>query len=399
MRNEFHEAAAAILKELGEEVDAKDESTHTPTDERTVAGFEEIQRFFHTTGELPSNHEGRPLLERTLAVRFDTMLRLEETKDMLAPLDYQGLLTRAAPKGSASKSMSRENIVATLEDGEKEGVNITRMVHARTYEEREAAEEIANRRPCKDFEKYKGMFKKVDAQIKSGVRRTMRFEKVADIEVGRFFILGGQMAYVDEVGETIHTRHRRNDARLRVIFDNGNESNMLLRSLQRALLKDEAGRRISEPNPGPLIGNWKEEGERPSATMYVLRSNSSNPTIAGMREFIHKIGVTTTDIRRRLGSAHLQPTYLMASVEHVANFELFDINHKKLESILHRVFSDARLSITVHDRFGKPIKPREWFNVPLHIIRDVVDRIRDGSIVNYVYDAKTFELVEVNESH
>lgn len=37
----------------------------------------------------------------------------------------------------------------------------------------------------------------------------------------------------------------RTDSRFRVIFDNGTESNMLMRSLERALNKDEVGRRIA----------------------------------------------------------------------------------------------------------------------------------------------------------
>ena len=66
----------------------------------------------------------------------------------------------------------------------------------------------------------------------------------------------------------------------------------MLRSLQKALYKDEAGRRISEPDAGPLFNSEPEEGDIESGTIYVLRSRSSHPYIVEHRELIHKIGVT-----------------------------------------------------------------------------------------------------------
>lgn len=44
-------------------------------------------------------------------------------------------------------------------------------------------------------------------------------------------------------------------------------------------------------------------------------------------------------------------------------------------------------------RFGKPVKPREWFVVPLQVIDEAVERIRDGTITALVYDAHTARLV------
>ena len=79
------------------------------------------------------------------------------------------------------------------------------------------------------------------------------FKMDAEIKRGEFFILGGQKAYVAEVGKEFVTEQGRRNARLRVIFDNGTESDNLLRSLQRALYKDDAGRRITEPDAGPLF--------------------------------------------------------------------------------------------------------------------------------------------------
>jgi hypothetical protein len=183
------------------------------------------------------------------------------------------------------------------------------------------------------------------------------------------------------------------DARLRVIFDNGTESNMLMRSLQRALHKDEAGRRITEPTPGPLFDNLADEGDTSSGTIYVLRSKSDLPVIAENRDLIHKIGVTGLSIEKRIAGAKLDPTFLMADVEVVASYELYNINRTKLENLIHRIFAPARLDIEIKDRFGNPVVPREWFLVPLYAINNVVDKIKDGTITQYRYDTKTAVLV------
>lgn len=68
-------------------------------------------------------------------------------------------------------------------------------------------------------------------------------------------------------------------------------------------------------------------------------------------------------------------------------------NRVQLEGLIHRVFASAALDLTIHDRFDNPVKPREWFLVPLNIIDEVVTRIRDGSIVNYIYDPAKVALV------
>jgi hypothetical protein len=164
---------------------------------------------------------------------------------------------------------------------------------------------------------------------------------------------------------------------------------MLMRSLQRALNKDTAGRRITDPEVGPLFSSERERSDKASGTIYVLRSKSGHPTVAANRELVHKIGVTTVPVTQRVAGARLQPTFLMADVEVVATYELFNINQAKLEALIHRIFDAARLDIEIKDRFGNPFTPREWFLVPLFVIDEAVEKIKDGTITEYVYDATT----------
>ncbi|HEY1212358.1 MAG TPA: GIY-YIG nuclease family protein, partial [Bryobacteraceae bacterium] len=212
---------------------------------------------------------------------------------------------------------------------------------------------------------------------------------------GQYFIVGGQVAYVAEVGEDFRTGYDRRDSRLRVIYDNGTESNILMRSFQRSLYpdKEQAGRIITNPDAGPLFANETTEDDLASGTIYVLRSKSEHPVVTASRNVLHKIGVTGGKIETRIANAFLDPTFLMADVEVVATYQLFNVNRVKLENIIHRVFAPSQLDIEIQDRFGNPVKPREWFLVPHFVVDEVVERIKDGTITQFVYDPATARLV------
>lgn len=382
-----------LRAELSDFAQPEKKAARSPREERVIAGFEEIQRFVEEHGRSPQHGEERDIFERLYAVRLDRLRALEDCRALLEPIDHQGLLAGVGAASSApSDAMDDDELLAELEGAAGSG-DITELRHVRTSAEKRAAEEIANRERCADFDRFKPLFEQVQREIDDGIRQTRDFELKAEIAPGSWFIVGGQKAYVAEVGEIFTNPQGRTDARLRVIFDNGTESNMLMRSLQRALNKDEAGRRITDPVAGPLFADENEEGDQASGTIYVLRSKSDHPLVAANRNIVHKIGVTNLDVAKRIAGARLQPTFLMADVEIVATYELFNINRTKLEKLIHRVFGPAQLDIEIVDRFGNPVIPREWFLVPLAVIDEVVDRIRDRSITGYVYDPKTARLV------
>lgn len=271
--------------------------------------------------------------------------------------------------------------------------DITVLKHVASREEKRAAEEIANRTPCADFEKFKPLFDQVKLDLDAGTRTTREFQRTAEIKLGEFFIVGGQIAYVAELGDEFVTEYDRKDRRLRVIYDNETESNVLARSLQKALYRDGAGRRITNPTAGPLFGDEATSDDLESGTIYVLRSRSGLPEITAHREPIHKIGVTGGSVEARISQASQDPTYLLADVEVVATYKLFNINRVRLENVFHRLFGAARLDLTIVDRFGNPFKPKEWFLVPLQVIDQAVEKIRDGSITDYSYDPQSARLI------
>jgi hypothetical protein len=291
------------------------------------------------------------------------------------------------------EEMDDFELLAELGVETAEPSDVTTLQHVRSAADKRAAEEIANRTKCEDFDQFKPLFLQVQSEIESGIRQSRPFELKAEIRPGAWFIVGGQKAYVAEIGEVFTNAQGRTDARLRVIFDNGTESSMLMRSLQRALNKDEAGRRILDPAAGPLFADHTAEGDAASGTIYVLRSKSDVPLVAENRDLVHKIGVTNISVAQRIAGARLQPTFLMADVEVVATYELYNISRTKLENLVHRVFEPARLDIEIKDRFGNPVIPREWFLVPLFVIDEAVERIKDGTITQYIYDPRAARLV------
>jgi T5orf172 domain len=389
----FTDEDDALLEELGVEVETKKEASRTPREERIIAGFEEIQRFVEQHGRAPQHGEERDIFERLYAVRLDRLRELDDCRALLEPLDHQGLLAGEKPVTvSVADEIDDDELLAQLGVEAAAPADITELRHVRSAAEKRTAEEIANRQKCEDFDAFNPLFEQVQKELNAGLRQTTEFERKSEIAPGRFYILGGQKAYVAAMEKPFTNEHGYTDARLRVIFDNGTESNLLMRSLQRALQKDPVGRRIIEPSAGPLFADQNEEGDKASGTVYVLRSKSDHPIVAAHRDVLHKIGVTGGDVARRIANARLDPTFLMADVEIVATYELYNINRTRLENLIHRVFDPARLDIEIKDRFGQPVIPREWFLVPLFVVDEVIDKIRDGTITGYVYDPKAAAL-------
>ncbi|HWE98639.1 MAG TPA: GIY-YIG nuclease family protein [Caulobacteraceae bacterium] len=391
------------LDELRAELDAfaqpQKKVGRSPREERVIAGFEDILRFVEKHGHAPRHGEQHDIFERLYAVRLDRIRAQDDCRAIVAPLDRYGLL--GAPvdgvREDASEFVSDDDLLAELTGAAPSADDIRILKHVRPRQEIRAAEEIANRKHCDDFSTFRPLFEAVRDDLKSGVRVSRRFREDASIRKGEFFVLGGQVAFVVDVPDDYSTEHGHAQGRLRVVFDNGTESDPLLRSFQRALYKDEGGRRITDPSAGPLFSEAFEDGDVQSGAIYVLRSKSEAPEIAPYRDLLYKIGVTGGDVDARIAQAATDATFLLADAEVVATYKLADIDRFKLESLLHRVLAPARFELTIPDRFGRPVQPREWYLVPLSVIDEVVDRIVDGSIVDYRYEPARARLVEATE--
>lgn len=387
-----------LVSELEEFAPPEKKGGRSARDERVIAGFEDIQRFVEKHGRLPQHGEGRDIFERLYAVRLDRIRALGDCRELLKPLDHQGLL--AGAEGSApvdADSIDMDDLAFELA-GEADENDITVLRHVRSTAERNAAEDVANRKRCEDFELFKPLFDRVLVDLETGLRQSQRIKAGERmVRVGDFFVLDGIIVYVAEVGEVLKKTAGEQDPRLRLIFANGTESNMLLRSLQRAFYDDPGARRLGSPEvqAGTLsLGGELEADDVESGTIYVLRSLSDDPYVAQHRDIIHKVGVTGGKVETRIANAEHEATYLLAKVEVVATYRLAAINRTRMEKLLHRLFAPARLDVTIKDRFGHPVQPEEWFLVPLFVIDEAVARIRDGSITQYLYDPKAAGLVK-----
>ena len=384
-----------LLDELGVEAEPAQTGGPTPREQRIIAGFEEILRFVEVHGRPPEHGENRDIFERLYAVRLDRIRESQECRNLVIDIDTHRLLKRDGDgdvRVQETADVSDAELLASLGVSAEED-DITMLKHVRSREEIKAAEEIAQRNRCEDFETFRPIFENVQSELSAGQRQTLKYKDNAEIKKGDMFILDGQKVYVDRLGESFVNESGKHDRRLRVVYDNGTESDLLLRSLQRALNKDKTSRRITEPGMGPLFSGDEAEDDLPTGYIYVLRSRSKHPFIEQNRTVIHKIGVTGGDVKKRVAGAAQDPTFLLAEVEIISTFKLANISRIKLEALLHKFFGGARLDFELKDRFGSQVEPREWFLVPLPVIEEFIEKLKAGTVAMFRYDPKQAAIV------
>ncbi len=377
-----------VLSDDDELLDVKVSSSVSSTEEqRVLALFQEVNVFMDRFGRKPGDADTPSITERGLKMKLEGLLRNPEHHHFLKTYDRHHILkesTKPLPQTLDEILDMDDDLLTTPQD------DIFKMVHARPSIAK--TDKVSERVMCKDFEQFKPLFEQCMQDMNSGKRRAAKFRKEQEISAGEFFILNGIMVYVAEVGET-HIRNGKKNARLRLIFDNGTEGNNLLRSLATELYKDDNGRRVSSPDAGPLFGEASQEGDTQTGMIYVVKSLSRDPEIRKLDGLLHKIGFTSGKMEVRIQNAKDDPTFLMASVHPVATYTLYNINKVKLENLLHNFFAKARLDIDITDRFGKKIKPREWFLVPQETIAEAISRLKDGSIIDCQYCPDTGKIL------
>lgn len=251
-------------------------------------------------------------------------------------------------------------------------------------------------KPCEDFEKFKYRFEKCHSDLKQGKRKLIEFKGASRIEVGNFYLLGGQLAYVDNLYNAQKKIHGRMDARLRLIFENGTESDMLRNSLERRLY-ERNGKAITElEETNQDIINQRMQGitqdDKEVGYIYILKSKSQNYEIASI-ENLYKIGLARESVKKRIKNAHKETTYLSDEVELIAQYKCYNLNLSTLENLIHRFFAEVRLDVSIIGEDGREINPKEWFIVPLEVINEAIELLINGTIVNYRYDKEQEKIV------
>lgn len=345
--------------------------------------FKQILDFVEKTGREPN--PGGNDAEHMLASRLKSIRGSSDLASKVADMDTKGLLkvVATAPQSIDELLDSDDELLsASSTDDIFELKNVRPPLKAEP-------DYVATRKSCLDFDTFRPLFDQCNLDLKTGRRQSVTFSKETEIAQGSFFVLGGLLVYVAEIKEVARKKDRLN-GRLRLIFDNGTESDMLLRSLSRQLYNDQAGRRITDPEPekGSLFDGREME------TVYVVESRSKLPQIAALKGSLYKIGFTKGAAQDRIAKAETQPTFLMAPVTLLRTFQIPVVKGVLLEGLFHSFFAEGRLDIDVPLPDGNVHRPREWFVVPLEVIDEAVKLLEEGLITKYRYDRRSRDILK-----
>lgn len=353
--------------------------------DRLERAFLEVVEFRRAHGRIPSSST-REIAERKLGARLDGILANEEKMAALQPFDEFGLLEPAVVPGSIDDVLADDDFDLLSDES-----GLLDLTHLPVRKAPESPDSVAKRKKCTDFNQFEHLFKVKHAELAAGKVTLAPFKGLPTVQEGRFFVLGGVMLFVAEVGETktlVVGGKPEPKQRLRVVFENGTESAMYRQSLS-IRLHEQQGQAVVRTG---FDDDEIFDGDTESGHIYVLRSLSSDPQIATIAD-LHKIGFSTTSVEQRIKNAETSPTYLMAPVEIVADYRTYNMRPSALEHLLHRVFAEVRLDATQVDKHGLDYDPSEWFVVRRSLIDQAVNMIMTGEIIDYVYDAQLGRLV------
>lgn len=371
-------------------------------DERLLASFLEIVDFYEKNNYQEPTPSSNNIAEYQLYSRLKNLRESEEKIVALESLDKYNLLQSEKQVISSIDDIFSDDTFDLL-NTDAEG--LFDFKHTPKEYERASADFVARRKPCKDFKKYESLFKSVQNDLANNKRKLIPFTETL-LSPGNYYVNNGILLYLESVdykkrkwlrGEKENNRVREfEDGRTRTIFENGTESNLLLRSLAKALTMN--GRAVTENiekvNEGFIekFSSITEEDEE-AGYIYVLKSKSTDNRITSMKN-LFKIGYSKTEVTERIKNAEREPTYLMAPVDYIAGWKCYNMNPQKFEQLIHNFFGNSCLEIDVFDEKGKRYTPREWFIAPIEIIEQTIELIINGKVINYRYDAENTTIIK-----
>ena len=356
--------------------------------DRLIAGFQEIHAFYEANGRLP---EDTPE-EASLFHKWAGILKSEKKIERCRPFDDIGILpqpvqTVEEPQAAYHQELTEEEqleailndpLLADIEDGADLGLFDVPGYMRQRLEARKEADYVGKRRPCEDFDKYAESFKEIQLGLKSGKYCLIKFS-VKNLKVGSFFVDNGMIAYLAAFEDEGVNKHGDRDGRTRVIYENGAESDIKYKTIAKNLS-------VTGYSVVDCYDMTDEEFEQcftitdkdiESGTIYVLRSKSTRPEIAAIKD-LYKIGFTVTSVESRIANAKNEPTYLCADVEVVATWKVYNVKSSTFESLIHKLFASVQLQVTVDGH-----NPKEWFIVPFRVINEAVNGIISGKSIEY----------------
>jgi len=370
----------------------------TPQD-KLEQSYLEIVDFYAETGRVP-RADTTEMTERKLGIRLRAIMLDDGKVAALNHLDEHHLLV-VEPAPQSMSDLLNSDQFGLLDD--PTGILTIRNVP----KDVKRPDQIARARKAKDFKQFEPLFQDMHARLKTGEFIRIKISSENQIKKGRFFVLKGVLIYIADKGEGFASKVKLN-AKLHVIYENGTESNILLRSLARSLYRsdEEGGASRVVPVNYEELAEWQDtdsvtstaiktkitSDDAESGYIYVLKSQSDVPQVQDMPD-LYKIGFTTGTVEDRVRNAATDPTYLNAPVEIIATYKCYNMNTQKLEHILHRFFGEAKLDVAITGIDGKSYVPSEWYSVPLEVINDAIEMIDDESITEYQYDSESKSII------
>ncbi len=369
-------------------------------DDRLAGSFLEINDFYAENGRIPEVNTA-DINERRLGVRLRAIMLDDAKIEALLPIDHNGLLKPEAPPESID-DIFKDDDLGLLDD--PTGILTIRNVP----KDIKKAENIARAHKAKDFAKYEQGFKDIHAALKTGEMVRGSISSEYQILAGRYFVFSGVVAYVEDRDDSFKSNGKIN-ARLHVIYENGTENNILLRSFARTLYRTRESARILPVDTNILL-EWKEQEDElvrslssgteilqddvSSGYIYVLSSLSEDTRIQDILN-LYKIGFTTGSVEDRIKNAEKDPTYLMAPIKVEATYKCFNMNTQKFEHLLHRFFNEVKLDLSIDSGKGNHA-PSEWYVAPIDVIDRAIQLLVSGEIIHYRYDSGLKDIVLVD---
>lgn len=368
----------------------KPQSTSLKTDENSklIDSFNKVNEFIDRFGKEPQKnrvlgdeYECYHILKGLRSNKTNAFIVREYDKHNL--LDVESIIE--TPK--TIDDILNDDIFKILDSNAESIFNIRNVSTIEERKERENINEHQYRKKCKDFSKFKPLFDKCHKEINNKEREIISFREKT-VQEGSFLVLGGIMIYLEYIDKLERGSDGKFDGRTRIIFENGMESRMMLRSLIKRLYENGFSVTFTEDNLNEeLLNNMHgiTDEDKASGYIYILKSKSNDLRISEIRN-LYKLGFTENEVEIRTSNAKNEPTYLMADIDIIAKYKCFNLNPQKFELIIQKLFGNSCLNIDIYDSKGIRYSPREWFVVPLKIINQAIELIINGDIIGYYYD-------------
>lgn len=380
--------------------ESKEKQQFVRTDEdRLVDSFEEINLFFEKNNREPA---ATSMSEYALCARLKEFRNNDNTKSLLKAFDRYNLLGEIEVKIESIDDILNDDDLGLL-DNEGDS-SIFEFKYTPKGASRNNADYIAQRKSLseREFKKYEVMFQQVHKELKEGKRKLLEFYNAEDNLIeGNFYLVDGILAYLEVSDAEKILKENKSGDRMRLegrtvtVFENGTVSNMLFRSLGKAIQKN--GKIVTntdfdiytqlQQNTGVV-----NEEDIQSGWIYVLKSKSQRTEIKNLNH-LYKIGFSKNPVKERIKNASKEATYLFDEVEIIASYNCYSLNVQAFENLLHRFFAQVCLDIDLYDKTENRYIPREWFVAPLKIIDEVILLIQNGNIINYKYDTENQKIV------